>query len=75
MTSISGDTLTLQLADGQTVQVAMGASTTYHAQVSASPGQLGTGAKVIVSIPGLAGPPGTGSTSGLTATDVTIAGS
>ena len=73
VTSVSGDTLTLQLADGQTVQVVVGSSTTYHAQASASRGDLATGAQVIVSVSGLGGPPGTESTSGLTATDVTIA--
>jgi hypothetical protein len=75
VTSVSGDTLTLQLAGGQAVQVVVGSSTTYHAQVSASQGDLAAGAQVIVSVSGLAGPPGTASTSGLTATDVTIAGS
>ncbi len=75
VTSVAGDTMTLQLADGQTVQIVLGSSTTYHAQVSASQGNLSTGSQVIVSVAGFGGPPGTGTTSGLTATDVTIAGS
>ncbi len=62
VTSVSGDTLTLQLADGQMVQITLGSSTTYHAQVSAAAGELSTGSQVIVSV------------SGLTATDVTDRG-
>jgi len=56
------------------VQVALGSATTYHSQASASQGDLTTGSQVIVTVSGPGGPPGAGTTSGLTATDVTIAG-
>jgi hypothetical protein len=72
VTSVSGSTITLQLADGRSVQVAVDGSTTYHRQVSASQGDVSTGSQVIISVSGFAPP---GSTSGLTASDVTIAGS
>lgn len=71
VTSVSGDTITLQLTDGQSVQVSVDGSTTYHSQVSATQSDVSTGSQVIVSVSGF-GPPG--STSGLTASDVTIAG-
>jgi hypothetical protein len=73
VTSVSGDALTVRLADGQTVRVTLGGSTTYHSQASASQDDVATGTGVIVSVAGL-GPPGTGTSSELTATDVTIVG-
>jgi hypothetical protein len=73
VTSVRGDTLTVQVAGGRTVQVAVDASTTYHAQVPAAQGTVTPGTRVTVSVSGF-GPPGTGTTSGLTAGDVTIAG-
>ncbi len=73
VTSVSGGTLTVQLAGGQTVQVTVDGSTTYHSQIAASAGDVSTGSQVIVSVSGF-GPPGTDSGSQLTASDVTIAG-
>ena len=69
--SISGDTLTLKLANGQTVQVSLSGTTTYHSETSANAGDVKTGSSVIVRVTidrGQGG--GTGTTS---ATDVTIA--
>jgi len=73
VTSVSGSTLTVQLADGRTVQVTLDSSTTYHSEVAASRGDVASGSKVIVSVSGL-GNPGDDAGS-VTATDVTIAGS
>lgn len=70
---LSNGTLTLQLADGQTVQLTVGSSTTYHAQAAASASDVTTGSTVIVSVNGL-GRPGD-DVSGLTASDITVAGS
>jgi hypothetical protein len=68
--SISGDTLTLKLANGQTVQVSLTGTTTYHAQASATAGDVKAGTSVIVRVNLDRGQGGTGTTS---ATDVTIA--
>ena len=46
--SVSATTLTLKLADGQTVQVALNDSTTYHAQSDATSSDVVTGGKVLV---------------------------
>ncbi|HEY2915661.1 MAG TPA: hypothetical protein VGI98_00455 [Candidatus Limnocylindrales bacterium] len=46
--SVSGDTLTLKLAGGQTIQVSLSGTTTYHAETSASAGDVQTGGTVIV---------------------------
>jgi len=46
--SVSGDTLTLKLANGQTIQVSLSGTTTYHSQASASAGDVKTGGTVIV---------------------------
>lgn len=76
VSTLSDGTLTIQLADGRTVQVAIGSSTTFHAQAAASPDQVTAGSQVIVTLPGIGQPGDVGSgTTGLTATDVTIAGS
>jgi hypothetical protein len=48
--SISGDTLTLKLASGQTIQVSLSGSTTYHSQAAASSSDVKTGATVRVQI-------------------------
>ncbi len=46
--SVSADSITLKLASGQTVQIATGASTTYHGQSSATSTDVTTGATVTV---------------------------
>lgn len=46
--SVSAGSITLQLADGQTVQIATGSSTTYHSQTSATGTDVATGDTVIV---------------------------
>jgi hypothetical protein len=46
--SVSADSITLKLANGQTVQIATGSSTTYHGQSSAASTDVTTGATVTV---------------------------
>jgi len=48
--SISADTLTLKLSTGQTVQIALSGTTTYHAETTATAGDVKTGGNVIVRI-------------------------
>jgi hypothetical protein len=48
--SISGNTLTLKLANGSTIQVSLSDATTYHAQAAASAADVKTGATVMVRI-------------------------
>lgn len=71
--SVTDTTLTLKTADGQTIQIALDGTTTYHAQTDASSDDVATGAKVLVRA-GLRGAgPGNGASSGnLSATDVTV---
>ncbi len=71
--SVSGNILTLQLADGRTVGVTLGSSTTYHSQVAASAADVTSGSKVTVSVSGIG--PGSDDSGSVTATDVTITGS
>jgi hypothetical protein len=66
--SVSGDTLTIRTADGQTVEVTMPEGTTYHSQASASSDEVTSGSNVLVRVDIQAGQ-GTGQ---LTASDVTI---
>ena len=79
--SATSDAMTIQLASGQTVTVAIGSSTTYHNQASASSADVATGATVIVQTSGGSGvsasasaSPGIGTGGTRTATDVTITG-
>lgn len=72
--SISGTTLTLKTADGQTIQIALSDTTTYHAQTDATSDAVAAGGKVLVRI-GFRGTPGTGNGNGtgnLSASDVTV---
>ena len=69
--SISGNTLTLKLADGQTVQLSLDGSTTYHAQAAASAGDVKTGGTVIVRVQLNRGQ-GSGGTVTPSVSDVTI---
>jgi hypothetical protein len=69
--SSSADALTIKTAAGQTIEVALNGTTTYHAQTSASSSDVTTGDTVIVRL-GLRQPDGSGTTTGQTASDVTI---
>lgn len=68
--SVSGDTLTLKLASGQTIQVSLGGTTTYHSQTAASSGDVQAGGTVIVRVQ--LGRGQGGGTTTPAATDVTI---
>jgi len=46
--SVSGTTLTLKTADGQTIQIALSDTTTYHAQSDATASDIVTGGQVLV---------------------------
>ena len=79
--SVSGTTLTLKTADGQTIQIALNGSTTYHAQSDATASDVVTGSKVLVRIDfrrgdGAGGPQATagtgGTVTGPTANDITV---
>lgn len=70
--SISGTTLTIKTANGQTIQVTLSGTTTYHSQTSATSDAVAAGGKVLVRI-GFAGTPTTGGGTGnLSASDVTV---
>jgi hypothetical protein len=69
--SVSGDTLTLKLASGQTVQISLSGTTTYHAQAAASSSDVKTGGTVIVQVQINRGQGSAGAISP-SATDVTI---
>jgi hypothetical protein len=72
--AITDTTLTLKTADGQTIQIALDGTTTYHAQTDASADDVRTGGKVQVRI-GFQGAGGTGVGTGaanLSASDVTV---
>jgi len=66
--SVSGDTLTIRTADGQTVEVTLPAETTYHTQGSASSADVTSGSTVRVQVDPQAGQ----GSNQLTASDVTI---
>jgi hypothetical protein len=67
--SITDTTLTIKTADGQTMQIALDDSTTYHAQTDASADDVATGGKVLVR---LNMQRGDGAASGMSAGDVTV---
>jgi hypothetical protein len=46
--SVTDTTMTIKTADGQTIQVALNGSTTYHAQTDATSNDVATGGKVLV---------------------------
>jgi hypothetical protein len=82
VTSVNGDTITLQLQSGQTIQVQTSSSTTYHTQASGSASDVSSGKSVIVQVGGAGGLRGlfgqNGSGTGtvtIPATDVTVSGS
>lgn len=68
--SVSPTTLTLKLASGQTIQVALDSTTTYHSQASASSDAVVSGGTVIVQV-NLGGQAG-GAAAGPSARDITI---
>ena len=77
--SIDANTLTLKTASGQTIQIALDGTTTYHAQSDASASDVTTGKTVLVRVNGFrgAGPgasftPGNDGATNQTATDVTV---
>jgi len=78
--SVTATTMTIKTADGQTIQVALDGSTTYHAQTDATSNDVSTGGKVLVrldvgSVGGATGggPNATAGTGGgPTARDVTV---
>ena len=83
--SVTATTLTLQTASGQTIQIALDGSTTYHAQTDATASDVTTGGKVLVRLNGRGGfgganggptassaPTASGAPTGPTAGDVTV---
>lgn len=77
--SVSGSSMTIQLADGQTVQIAIGSSTTYHNQTAATSSNVAAGDTVQVQVSGGNDGASAVASSGAssetrTATDVTVTG-
>jgi hypothetical protein len=77
--SIDATTLTLKTASGQTIQIALDGTTTYHAQSDASASDVTTGKTVLVRVngfrgarPGASFTPTNGGATSQTATDVTV---
>jgi hypothetical protein len=73
--SVTATTLTLKTASGQTIQVALDGSTTYHAQSDASASDVTTGSSVLVRVSGFRGRPGASADPGgtdQTASDITV---
>jgi hypothetical protein len=69
--TVTTDSVTITTASGQTITVAIGGTTTYHQQASASASDVRTGGTVIVRL-GFRQPTANGTTGGPTATDITI---
>lgn len=69
--SVTDSTLTIRTADGQTIQVALDDTTTYHAQSDASADDVLTGGKVLVRV-ALRGSQAGGAGTGPSASDVTV---
>ena len=77
--SVTDTTLTLKTASGQTIQIALDGSTTYHAQTDATASDVTTGGKVLVRLNGRGGlgganggPTPSGAPTSPTAGDVTV---
>jgi hypothetical protein len=71
--SVSATTLTLKLASGQTIQIALDPTTTYHAQTNASSSDVVSGGNVQVQLSVRGGAGGEDTTvTGPTARDVTV---
>jgi hypothetical protein len=71
VTAVSADSITITTSSGQTIEVALNGTTTYHQQSSASASDVKTGGTVIVRL-GLRAPGTGGTATGPTASDVTI---
>jgi hypothetical protein len=73
--SLTATTLTLKTASGQTIQIALDGTTTYHAQTDASASDVTAGGRVLVRV-NLRGTGATGNAGGAvtnpTASDVTV---
>ena len=69
--SITDTTMTIKTADGQTIQIALDGSTTYHAQTDATADDVKTGGKVQVRLDMKAGS-GSGTATNPAASDVTV---
>ena len=69
--SVTATTLTVKTASGETVQIALDDSTTYHAQSDASSDDVATGGKVLVRV-NIRAPSGSGSVTNPSASDVTV---
>ncbi|MBI2781235.1 MAG: hypothetical protein HYX55_05510 [Chloroflexi bacterium] len=69
--SITATTLSLKLASGQTIQIAIEPGTTYHAQASASSSDVASGGKVLVRV-NLRPQNGTTTVNGPSASDITV---
>ena len=69
--SVTATTLTIKTASGETVQIALDDTTTYHAQSDASSDDVATGGKVLVRV-NLRAPGGSGSVTNPSASDVTV---
>jgi hypothetical protein len=67
--SISSTSLTIKLADGRTVDIAIDSGTGYHRQADATAGDVSAGSTVIVNLGGLAS---NGQGTGPTASSITI---
>ena len=67
--SMSSTALTIQLAGGQTVDIAVDSGTGYHRQAGATAADVTTGSTVIVTLGGIAS---TGQGSGPTASSITV---
>lgn len=77
--SVTATTLTLKTASGQTIQIALDGSTTYHAQTDASASDVSAGGKVLVRLNlrgagggANGGPAASGAPFSPTASDVTV---
>jgi hypothetical protein len=72
--SVSATTLTLKLASGQTIQIALDPTTTYHSQATASSSDIVSGGKVLVQVNIGRGAAGgeNGAVTGTTARDITV---
>jgi hypothetical protein len=68
VTGVTSSSITLKLADGSSVTLALASTTSYHSQAAATSSDVTTGSTVTVQV---AGTPGAASGTG-TATDVTI---
>ncbi len=68
VTAVSGDSMTIELADGRTVEVAIDENTGYHRQAGASASDVTSGTTVSLTVDGFR----PGASGGTTATDITI---